>query len=245
MNAHTADMTTWKNGRWTSVGAALLLAVVLAMNFTKTPAQSAEPARLAAARKRCGAELRAAFEKAGVHWPAHEIFLRAVKRERQLELWARNGTGEQFQLVKTLPITAASGGPGPKRREGDMQVPEGFYKVDRFNPASNFHLSLGINYPNASDRIHGDPVSPGSNIFIHGNRVSIGCVALGDDGIEEIYLAALDSRVRPIRVQLYPARMDTPDWLAWRDAQLSAHPEFRLLWNELAAAWNDFGRRKR
>ena len=245
MNACTAEMNTWKNARWTSVGAALLLAVLLAMNFTKTPAQSAEPARLAAARKRCGAELRAAFEKAGIHWPAHEIFLRAVKRERQLELWARNGAGEQFQLVKTLPITAASGGPGPKRREGDMQVPEGFYKVDRFNPASNFHLSLGINYPNASDRMHGDPVSPGSDIFIHGNRVSIGCIALGDEAIEEVYLSALDSRVRPVRVHIFPAKMDAADWPEWRAAQIAAHPEFGALWDELASAWTKFGRERR
>lgn len=230
-----------QNIGWTSRRSALLLCVFLIMNSTV----SAEPPRVAAARKRCGAELRAAFEKAGVRWPANEIFLRAVKREKQLELWARNGAGEQFQLVKTMPVLAASGGPGPKRREGDMQVPEGFYKVDRFNPASNFHLSLGINYPNESDRLHADPAAPGSNIFIHGNRVSIGCLALGDEAIEEVYLAALDSKVRPVRVHIFPAKMDSDDWPAWRDAQLAAHPEFGPLWEELASAWSKFSRERR
>lgn len=126
-----------------------------------------------------------------------------------------------------------------------MQVPEGFYEVDRFNPLSSFHLSLGLNYPNASDRVLSDPVSPGTDIFIHGGNASIGCLALGDDGIEEVYLAAIDSRVRPIHVQLFPARMDAPDWPAWRDAQLALHPEFRPLWDELAAAWERLGRERR
>ena len=224
-----------------------VLAPIFLMNCTKPPPSSSQPEseRVAVARRRCVMELRAHFEKAGIAWPAHEILLRGMKRERQLEMWARNGKGESFRLVKSLPVLAASGKPGPKRREGDMLVPEGFYEVDRFNPLSSFHLSLGLNYPNASDLIHADPVSPGFDIFIHGGDASIGCLAMGDDGIEEIYLAALDSRARPIRVQLYPARMDTPDWPAWRDAQLSAHPEFRPLWNELAAAWDEFGRGKR
>ena len=228
---------------WTTAGALLVLGALLVMNRMQPPkpVSPTEPDRVAAARLRCGFKLRATFEKAGLRWPADEIFLRAMKRERQLELWARNGAGEAFRFVMCLPITAASGGPGPKRREGDRQVPEGFYEVDRFNPLSNFHLSLGLNYPNASDRLHADPVSPGFDIFIHGGDTSIGCLALGDDGIEVLYLAALDSRVRPIRVQMFPARMDSADWPAWRDAQLGAHPEFRPLWEELATAWAGFG----
>ena len=236
-----------KISAWIIAFALLVLAALFLMNRMQPPkpAPLNEPERVAAARLQCEGKLRAYFGKAGVRWPAHEIFLRAMKRERQLELWARDGAGESFRLVNWLPITAASGGPGPKRREGDMQVPEGFYEVDRFNPLSNFHLSLGLNYPNASDRILGDPVSPGSDIFIHGGNASIGCLALGDDGAEEIYLAALDSRVRPIRVELFPARMDTSDWPAWRDAQLAEHPGFRPLWDELAAAWMRFGRGRR
>jgi len=239
----------WKFLAWTSAVALVVLAALFVMHRMKLkppkPAPQAGADRVSAARLRCEAALRTTFEKAGLRWPADEILLRVMKRERKLELWARNGAGESLRLVKSLPITALSGRPGPKRREGDLQVPEGFYEVDRFNPLSNFHLSLGLNYPNASDRVLGDPVSLGSDIFIHGGHASIGCVALGDDGVEEIYLAALDSRVRPIRVQLFPARMDTTDWPAWRDAQLAAHPEFRPLWNELAASWTRFERERR
>ncbi len=234
-----------KNRDWASRGAALLLRLWLTMNWTNSPAHSAEPDRVSGARARCGEKVRAEFAQAGVAWPAHEIFLRAMKREGEIELWARGGSRENFRLVKTLPILAQSGGPGPKRREGDGQVPEGFYEVNRFNPASTFHLSLGLNYPNASDRARGDPVAPGFDIFIHGGRASIGCLALGDPGIEEIYLAALDSRARPVRVQIFPARMDAADWPAWRDAQVAAHPEFRELWDELAAAWTKFARERR
>ncbi len=244
MNGGARGLVARRIPAWTSAVALILNALPL-MNGTDATAQPAGPDRVAAARQRCGEALRATFEKAGVRWPADEVFLRAMKREGELELWARNGAGEAFVLVKSLRITAQSGGPGPKRREGDMQVPEGFYEVDRFNPRSNFHLSLGINYPNASDRLRGDPVRPGFDIFIHGGNVSIGCLALGDPGIEQVYLAALDSRARPVRVQIFPARMDSGDWPSWRDAQLSAHPEFRELWDELAGAWARFQRERR
>ncbi len=235
----------------TGIAAVAIVAIVACSAFSLmkqippppiAPAPPAEPERVAAARLRCGERLRGDFARAGVRWPADEIFLRVMKRERQIELWARNANSDSFILVKTLPVLAASGGPGPKRREGDLQVPEGFYEVNRFNPLSNFHLSLGLNYPNADDLVHADPVSPGFDIFIHGGDASIGCVALGDNGIEELYLAALDSRVRPIHVHLFPARMDARDWPAWRDAEIAEHPEFRELWDGLAAAWTHFAR---
>ncbi len=247
MNRRGRGARAWKLLAWLAATAVFGCAAFFLMKHTPPPRPTppVEPERVAAARLRCGVRLRDAFEKVGVRWPADEIFLRVMKRERQLELWARNERGESFVLVETLPVLAASGGPGPKRREGDLQVPEGFYEVVRFNPLSSFHLSLGLNYPNAYDRAHADPVAPGSDIFIHGGAASIGCVALGDDGIEEIYLAALDSRVRPVRVHLFPAKVDAPDWPAWRDAQLAEHPEFRELWDGLAAAWTRFGRERR
>jgi murein L,D-transpeptidase YafK len=201
--------------------------------------------RVAAARTRCESELRSLFAKAGVGWPAGEVFLRGIKREGQLEVWARDRKGDPFRLVKAYPVTAQSGGPGPKRREGDGQVPEGFYQVDRFNPRSAFHLSLGIDYPNASDRVLSDPKSPGFDIFIHGGKVSIGCLALGDPAIEQVYLIALESRTRPIHVHLFPARMDGADWPAWRDAQIVARPGLRSLWEQLAAGWSLFERDRR
>jgi murein L,D-transpeptidase YafK len=115
-----------------------------------------------------------------------------------------------LKKIKAYVICASSGDLGPKRREGDMQVPEGFYLVSVFNPWSNFHLSLKIDYPNASDRILGDRLHPGGDIFIHGSCVTIGCIPLRDDPIEEIYLAAVDARASGqvrIPVHIFPGRM--------------------------------------
>lgn len=206
------------------------------------PSRAAD--RVAAARKRSDASVREMFTAAGVSYPAGEVFLRGFKREGELELWAA-GAGESFRLVTTYDIASLSGGPGPKRREGDGQVPEGFYEVDRFNPLSSFHLSLGINYPNAADRILGDPQMPGTDIFIHGSNVSIGCLAMGDDRIEELYLAALDSTARPIRVHLFPARMDAPDWPQWRDEMLAQKPGCAPLWEHLGEGFALFEKTKR
>ena len=112
-----------------------------------------------------------AFEQAGVDFPPDGIFLRVFKREGRLELWARKG-GVPFRLIRSYAITQSSGKPGPKRREGDLQVPEGFYEIDRFNPESSYHLSLGLNYPNASDRLRSDPAAARClDIFVHGVRV--------------------------------------------------------------------------
>ena len=193
------------------------------------------PDRVADARVRCGDALRRRFADAGLSYPPKEVFLRAFKRERVLELWARGTGGERrFRLVHVYPVLAASGDAGPKRREGDGQVPEGFYVVDRFNPRSQFHLSLGLDYPNASDlrRAH-DPAAPGSDIFIHGDAVSIGCLAMGDAAIEEIYLAALDCRaVRSIAVHIFPARMDAAGWRDYLGPASAGRPELAGFWRE-------------
>lgn len=196
--------------------------------------------RVATARQQSEPTLRNRFREASVKYPAGEIFLRVFKREGVMELWARGKSTEPFRLVHAYTATASSGGPGPKRKQGDMQVPEGFYHVDRFNPKSLFHLSLGLNYPNESDRILSDQERPGTDIFLHGSNVSIGCVPVGDAAIEEIYLAALDSSKRPIKVHIFPARMNAPDWPAWRDEQLRAWPALRDFWAQLQPGFDAF-----
>jgi murein L,D-transpeptidase YafK len=134
--------------------------------------------RVAAARTARAKLIKDKYRAASVQYPG-EVYLRWLKRDAVVELWARNG-GKRFKLIAEFPILKSSGGPGPKRREGDLQVPEGFYVIDRYNPKSNFHLSLGLNYPNAADRVHADPERPGSDIFIHGSNVTVGCAPLGD-----------------------------------------------------------------
>ena len=132
--------------------------------------------------------LKNQFAKANLQWPPKEIYIRSFKYDSQLEVWARNTMNDQFKLFKTYRICALSGTLGPKRMEGDYQVPEGFYYVKIFNPKSNFHLSLGLNYPNASDNLLSDSLQPGGDIYIHGSCTTTGCIPITDNQIEELYL---------------------------------------------------------
>lgn len=143
------------------------------------------------------------------------VFIRAFKRERQLELFVLNRKTGKYNLFRTYKIAGMSGNLGPKTAEGDGQVPEGFYFVPpkAMNPNSSYHLSFNIGYPNAFDRAHN---RTGSLIMIHGNRVSIGCLAMTDEKIEEIYTlcdAALHGGQEFFRVHIFPARM-TDEWMA-------------------------------
>jgi murein L,D-transpeptidase YafK len=177
-----------------------------------------EPARVAAARARSGPRLAKALEAAGVPHP-RALLLRVFKDERVLELWAAASPGGPFVHVGDHAICASSGGPGPKARVGDGQVPEGLYRVTTLNPWSRFHLSLRVDYPNEADRARnpGVPVSAlGGEIFIHGNCVTIGCMPIGDEAIEEVYLAALEARSRggEISTLILPARPGSARWTA-------------------------------
>ena len=196
--------------------------------------------RVAAARKWNGGLVRKRFTDAGLPYPPREIFLRAFKHEMELELWAREKDGP-FCRVVTFTVTAPSGGPGPKRREGDRQVPEGCYTIEVFNPKSRFHLSLGLNYPNAADRILADRERPGGEIYIHGGAKSIGCLPLGDPAIEELYLAALDTRERgqtEIPVHIFPARMEGETWKIFAVEK----PEVRAFWKQLQPIYEAFAK---
>jgi murein L,D-transpeptidase YafK len=140
-----------------------------------------------------------------------EIFIRIFKRTRQVELWGKNKNDAGFIFLKSFPFCSSSGTLGPKRKQGDNQIPEGFYHINRFNPNSNFCLSLGINYPNASDRIFGDRQFPGGDIFIHGNCVTIGCIPITDDLIKELYVFSVEARnngQKNIPVHIFPGRLD-------------------------------------
>lgn len=129
------------------------------------------------------------FTKANVAYPPKEVTLIALKKEKKLELWARDN-GE-FRYIRNYKIQAASGVAGPKLRQGDKQVPEGIYRISGLNPNSHYHLSMKINYPNEFDLMHAKRegrFTPGSDIFIHGKAVSIGCLAIGDDAIDELFV---------------------------------------------------------
>jgi murein L,D-transpeptidase YafK len=146
-----------------------------------------------------------------LHYPPREIFLRAFKREAILEVWARDGASDPFVLLADYPVCEKSGELGPKRREGDRQVPEGFYHINIFNPVSDYYLSLGINYPNASDNVLSDHEKPGGDIMIHGDCVTIGCIPIQDNPIREVYWLAVQvhaAGMEQIPVHIFPCRLD-------------------------------------
>jgi hypothetical protein len=190
-------------------------------------------------------QVRARFAAAGAPFPPRGILLRAFKRDAALELWADRGDG-RYVLVKTYAICASSGDLGPKLREGDRQVPEGFYRVSHFNPASEFHLSLGLDYPNAIDRRAGG-IRPGGAIYVHGNCVTIGCIPIGDDAIDEVYLAAVVARSggqTSIPVHLFPARLTDESFAALARAY-AAHPALVAFWRNLKEGFDRFERDRR
>ena len=167
--------------------------------------------RVERARKDKHTKIERMFREAGVGYPPEWVFIRVFKLEMELELWALGRNQQEFKPIKTYPICYVPGKLGPKRREGDNQVPEGIYRVDRFNPQSKFHLSLGLDYPNRADRILGHPSHPGGDIFVHGECVSIGCIPIQNHPIEELYLISLDSKLKSSRapaVHIFPCRMD-------------------------------------
>lgn len=181
--------------------------------------------------------------KAGLPFPIPRIYFRAYKEEKTLEVWGAKRDRTPMKLVARYRVAAASGGLGPKLREGDRQVPEGVYFIDRFNPRSAFHLSLGINYPNARDRIFADADRPGGDIFIHGDRVSIGCLAMTDPVIEEIFVLADDARragQRRIPVHIFPFAMGTEAFVP-----RGATGDTLVLWRDLWRIHREFDRTKR
>jgi murein L,D-transpeptidase YafK len=160
----------------------------------------------------------------GVNTANFEVHIRAFKAEKQLEVWCRSKGGTKYSLIKSIPVCAASGDLGPKRRQGDGQVPEGFYEVSWFNPMSDYHLGLKINYPNASDRIKAKGKDPGGDIMIHGNCVTIGCIPLEDEPIEELYVLCVESKnmKNDIAVSIYPFHMNDKNWEAVKSKGIDA-----------------------
>jgi murein L,D-transpeptidase YafK len=153
--------------------------------------------------------LRKQFISKGLEWPAKYLYVRSFKYDGQLEVWAKNDRKETFKLFKTYKVCALAGSLGPKRIEGDYQVPEGFYYINELNPRSTYHLSLGLNYPNASDRILSDSARPGGDIYIHGSCVTVGCIPIKDDQIEELYILAAHAKNAGqdfIPVHIFPIR---------------------------------------
>ncbi|MES2996248.1 MAG: murein L,D-transpeptidase family protein [Verrucomicrobiota bacterium] len=164
--------------------------------------------REAAAARRVTPELRGALEAMGMSFGA-PVYLRAFKEEKELEVWVKKNNADEFGLFRTYKIARQSGGLGPKLTEGDGQVPEGFYFVPpgAMKPDSVYHLAFNVGFPNAFDQ---SLSRTGSNIMVHGNKVSVGCLAMTDEKIEEIYTlcsAAHEKGQAFFRIHIFPFRM--------------------------------------
>ena len=191
--------------------------------------------------------LKKEFAKKGLQWPAKYVYIRSFKYDAQLEVWVKNEASEQFKLFKTYKVCMQSGTMGPKRFQGDYQVPEGFYYINEFNPNSNYHLSMGLNYPNASDRILSDSLRPGGDIYIHGSCVSVGCIPVTDDQIEELYIIASYAKANGqdfIPVHVFPVKYNVKksmDYLTTTTKKNLQLQEFAL---QLRQAFDKFEEKK-
>ncbi|WP_395789282.1 L,D-transpeptidase family protein [Aquimonas sp.] len=214
----------------------LLLMTALAIGFVQNPASASERAEAAATRVLPALTRDLDALDAG---PGQPVFLRIFKRESELELWVQPRAQGELKLFRTYPICAWSGRLGPKTREGDRQAPEGIYSIRRgqLNPRSQFHLSFNLGYPNAYERAQG---WTGSALMVHGACVSIGCYAMTDPAIEEIYTlvdAALRAGQSAVPVHALPFRMDHSS----NNEDGGAHTE---LWTSLAEIDADFDQRR-
>ena len=198
--------------------------------------------RVLEARVSARFNIKRLFHERGIRYPAAETYLRIFKRERSLELWVRPTGEQQFSLLKTYAICALAGELGPKTRQGDSQVPEGFYFVDFFNPRSDYYLSLHLDYPNQRDRLTSGAPDLGGDIFIHGGCNSEGCLAVTDEGIKELYWMAVEARAvgqQRIPVHIFPARLEAVDLQALQTA-FSTRPDLPQFWATLKPAYDFF-----
>ena len=203
--------------------------------------------RINDALKRKEDTLMKQFREKGLPWPAKYIYLRSFKYDSQLEVWVKYEKNEKFRLFKTYRVCALAGTLGPKRMQGDYQVPEGFYYINEFNPKSSYHLSLGLNYPNASDKILSDSEMPGGDIYIHGSCVTTGCIPITDQQIEDLYILAAHAKSEGqdfIPVHIFPIRFTNSRSNDYMTRYLKDFPEYAPMAGELKTAFEYFEKTK-
>ena len=172
------------------------------------------------------------------------MFIRVFKQEQTMEVWVQKQNG-QYTLFNEFKIYSMSGTLGPKRAQGDCQVPEGFYCINDFNPQSNYHLSLGVSYPNESDMRLSSAPHKGGDIYIHGGQASAGCLAMSNYYIEDIYICAVKAKTQgqeKIPVQIFPFKPTKINM-----SYYARYPQFSKnfkLWNNMAEGYFMFEKTK-
>lgn len=182
------------------------------------------------------------FKRKGLQYPPKEVHIRAYKASNELELWARNSEHAEYKLVKRYNICAISGTLGPKSAEGDRQVPEGFYFIDDFNPKSEYYLSMLLSYPNFSDNYRSNSIRKGGDIYIHGGCVTVGCIPMNNDIIQELYVACLTAKIygqQNIPVHIFPTRLTKNGW-AFLVKQYAAYNDYQAFWMTLKPGYDYF-----
>lgn len=192
--------------------------------------------------------LKKQFAEKKLNWPLRYMYIRSFKYDSELEVWIRNSLADTFTLFKTYKVCALAGTMGPKRMEGDYQVPEGFYYINEFNANSMYHLSLGLNYPNPADKVLSDSMKPGGEIYIHGSCVTVGCIPVTDPQIEEIYVISTHARANGqefIPVHIFPARFSQPQSAAYLKKVYDADPQLKSFGTNLKKVYDFFEEHKR
>ena len=174
------------------------------------------------------------------------IYLRAFKTEKIIELWAKNISDSAYVQIKEFPICELSGSLGPKRRVRDLQVPEGFYHISDLNPYSRYYLSMQINYPNASDSIRGVHGHLGNLIFIHGECLSSGCIAITNERIKELFvycIEAYNSGQEKIEMTIFPAGLNDSVY-SRLTSEYRKNKDKISLWADLKKSYDRFNQTK-
>jgi hypothetical protein len=187
--------------------------------------------------------LKKQFAAKHISWPQKYMYIRSFKYNGEMEVWVRNNTVDSFTYFKTYKICALAGTLGPKRMEGDFQVPEGFYYINDFNGNSIYHLSLGLNYPNAADKLISDADRPGGEIYIHGSCVTVGCIPINNDQIEELYVLSTYAKAGGqdfIPVHIFPAKYHEKKSEEYLENFVKSEPALRDFEKNLKKAYDFF-----
>jgi murein L,D-transpeptidase YafK len=204
--------------------------------------------RVRAARLQSESRIIKLFKDSGFSGMPKFIYWRSFKLEDELELWATDSSNMPYRKVKTYHVCKGSGDLGPKRKFGDMQVPEGLYYIERFNPNSTFHLSLKIAYPNESDLVFADKENPGNEIYMHGGCVSVGCLPMTDSVITEIYWLnvlsqSYQGKNAKIPIDIFPCHFTPKNW-TYLKTNYSHKPLLIKFWQNLEEAYVFFQEKK-
>lgn len=172
------------------------------------------------------------LEEMGLTKSNHRVMVKAYKYEQIVRVFVRSKSEGKWKVYRQYPFCWFSGELGPKRKQGDFQIPEGYYKINHFNPYSTFHLSLGVSYPNKADRIKSMASDKGGAIYMHGGCATIGCIPIEDEPIKEVYILsvlAINNGQSSVPIHIFPFDYSRPKF----DAAILKYPEHQEFWSNL------------